>query len=251
MSPEAKFCQGTNDSVMMSNVSNLENVFIVEDDIGVRDSIAMSFEFSFPGVNITTFGRAAGVIEAVGSQIPDLITIDLGLPDENGLDLIRGIRQSYDLPIVVITGRDDDSSLSAAIELGADQYLVKPISSVAIQAHVMSLLRMKRVGRYSDLPARVIKTQYGSVDLDAGITTNHGVTEPLSETELHLLECIADGRGNIVTRRTLGRAVWGQPDVGVTLLKNAIRRLRIKIGDDDEHPVIMNHQSVGFSIVKQ
>jgi hypothetical protein len=150
-----------------------------------------------------------------------------------------------------ITGSNDDLSLSKAIELGADQYLVKPMSLSAIQAHVTALLRMKQVGRYSDKPSRVIKTLYGSVDLDARLTTKHGVSESLSNTEWFLLEAIAEGRGRVVTMSTLSQAVWGRPDVGVATLKSTINRLRTKIGDDDKNnPIIINHQSVGFSIDK-
>ncbi|MDG0867973.1 response regulator transcription factor [Candidatus Lucifugimonas marina] len=232
--------------------ATLKRVFVIEDDAATRESIAMSFEFTFSDVEVLQFDRAAGVRQSLEEEAPDLITVDLGLPDGDGLGLIREIRTISDVPILVVSARDDDSTLVAAIRLGADAFLIKPVSLVAIQAHVEAVLRLQ------DRPARntesdlIIELASCTVDLGRGMVEVNGVEESLTKTELYFLTTLGSVSGRIVPMEDLKTGVWGDPDVADATVKMAVHRLRQKIGDDNtEHPIIVNHRSVGYSLAER
>lgn len=231
------------------NAVELNRVFVIEDDQSTRESIALSFEISYPGSVAVPFQQADGVLEAIANGPPDLATIDLGLPDSDGFGLIRDIRSISDVPIIVITARGDDSSLVAAIRLGADDFLIKPVTLVALQAHVEAVMRLYNRSRSGKVATRSFQTPRGTVDLDrAGIELD-GVRESLSNTDILLLESLLASGGRIVVMETLKRDIWGGSDVTDSALKMAVHRLRQTIGDDDaENPVIVHHRSVGFSL---
>ena len=232
--------------------ASLKRVFVIEDDAATRESIAMSFEFTFADVEVVQFDRAAGVRESVEANPPDLITVDLGLPDGDGLGLIREIRTTSSVPILVVSARDDDSTLVAAIRLGADAFLIKPVSLVAIQAHVEAVLRLQ------DRPARTIKSDLiiqldtCRIDLGRGTVEINGVEDTLTKTELYFLTTLGSAAGRIVPMEDLKIGVWDDPNVSDATVKMAVHRLRQKIGDDNaEHPIIVNHRSVGYSLVER
>ena len=209
----------------------------------------MSFEISYPRSVAVPFEQADGVLEAIAKDPPDLVTIDLGLPDSDGFGLIRDIRSVSDVPIVVITARGDDSSLIAAIRLGADDYLIKPVTLVALQAHVEAVIRLYNRARSGKVFARSFQTPRGTVDLDQATVEIDGVRESLSNTDMLLLESLLASGGRIVLMETLKRDIWGGSEITDSALKMAVHRLRQAIGDDNaESPVIMHHRSVGFSL---
>jgi DNA-binding response OmpR family regulator len=231
------------------NVAGLTRVFVVEDDEDTADAIKMSFEISYLGVITTRFVRAEGVIDALISDRPELVTIDLGLPGEDGLTLIREIRAISEVPIIVISAHDDDSSILGAIRLGADQFLVKPVTLVAIQAHVEALLRLSSKNAAREPNTRTFEVSGRMVDLDRAVVQNDCVSEQLSKTDLMLLESLSASMGRIIPMDDLKRDVWGRADISDSTLKMAIHRLRQKIGDEDsDRSAIMNHRSIGYSI---
>lgn len=228
----------------------LHNVFVIEDEPGTRDAIAMSFEITYPEVVVSQFDGATGVLEKIRPGSPDLITVDLGLPDGDGLSLIREIRAVSAVPIIVVSARDDDSTLVAAIRLGADAFLVKPISLVGIQAHVEAILRLRNRSTSTFDLDKVLVLGDRMVDLDRGTVEIEGVKESLTKIELNFLKMLAAASGRIVPTEDIKTGVWGDPNASDSTVKMAVHRLRQKIGDDvAEHPAIVNHRSVGYSLV--
>lgn len=232
--------------------TTLSRVFVVEDDLSTRESIAMSFEITYPGVSVSQFDRARGVMDELASGEPDLITVDLGLPDGDGLGLIRDIRSQSSVPIMVVSARDDDSTLVAAIRLGADAFLVKPVSLVALQAHVEALIRLKDRPIKTADSGNVIELHNCVIDLDRGSVEINGVKESLTKIELYFLTILGAAGGRIVPMEDIKIGVWGEPDVSDSTVKMAVHRLRLKLGDDTaEYPVIVNHRSVGYSLAER
>jgi DNA-binding response OmpR family regulator len=234
----------------IQSTTSLNNVFVIEDDAGTREAIAMSFEITYPGVVVSQFDGAAGVLGNIETIEPDLITIDLGLPGQDGLSLIREIRTVSAVPIIVVSARSDDSSLVAAIRLGADAFLLKPISLVAIQAHVEAFVRLR------ERPPRKIESDKAlilgnrKIDLERANVEINGGKESLTKIELNFLKMLAAASGRIVPTEDIKTGVWGDPNVSDSTVKMAVHRLRQKIGDDvAEHPAIVNHRSVGYSLV--
>jgi DNA-binding response OmpR family regulator len=229
----------------------LNSVFVVEDDRATRESIAMSFEISYPGISVTQFIDASGVLEGIEGVKPDMVSVDLGLPGRDGLSLIRDIREISDVPIIVVSARDDDSSLVAAIRLGADAFLVKPISLVGIQAHVEAIVRMRNRVAPDSKPDNILRLGDCTVDLARGSLEIHGVEESLTKIELCFLKMLGKVFGRVVPMEDLKTGVWGDPNVSDATVKMAVHRLRQKLGDEiSESPIIVNHRSIGYSLVE-
>jgi two-component system KDP operon response regulator KdpE len=228
---------------------SLKNVFVVEDDLLTRELIALSFEITHDGVTVNQFGRAQGVIEQVRDKGPDLITIDLGLPDGDGLSLIREIRRFSSIPIIVLSARHDDSTIVAAIGLGADSYLIKPSSIVAIQAHVQAVMRLSERAPHNIGSNSEIVIRESRIDIERGAVRIDGVWESLTKLELKIVISLFSAAGRIVLTGDLKSAVWGDPGIPDSTVKMAIYRLRQKIRDDDRaDPAIVNHRNVGYSL---
>ncbi|MBN4064531.1 response regulator transcription factor [Dehalococcoides mccartyi] len=232
--------------------SALSRVLVIEDDLGTRESIAMSFEISYPGVVVSQHDRSSGVVEDILQTKPDLLTLDLGLPDGDGLTLIRSIRAVSQVPIIVISARDDDSSLVAAIRLGADEFLVKPVSLVGLQAHIEAIIRLKNRNDSEFAISQIIKLSGSTIDLDHGTVEIDGLSQSLSKTDLYFLIILNRSNGRIVPLDDIKVAVWGNNEVADSAVKMAVHRLRQRIGDaDQKRPAIVNHRGIGYSLSLQ
>jgi two-component system KDP operon response regulator KdpE len=228
---------------------SLKNVIVVEDDLLTRELIALSFEITHDGVAVEQFRRAQGVIEQVRDREPDLITIDLGLPDGDGLSLIREIRRFSTIPIIVLSARHDDSTIVSAIRLGADSYLIKPSSIVAIQAHVQAVMRLSERAAHNIGSNSEIVIRERRIDIERSAVQIDGVWESLTKLELNFLTSLCSATGRIVLTEDIKSAVWGNPEIPDSTVKMAVYRLRQKIRDDDRaDPVIVNHRNVGYSL---
>ena len=227
----------------------IDRVIIVEDDSATRDSISLAFEIGFQGVEILQYDRLAPVIDAIASHKPDLITLDLGLPDGDGIQLVRKIREISDLPILILSGRGDDSSILTAIRMGADDFLVKPFSTIELQAHVEALMR--RVNR---LEARSIKREISLrpnlvLDISGARMIQDGVEIQLSAREVECLTLLVEADGKIVTTREFKERVWRSTAVSDAAIKMVFYRLRKSMGDDEpDSLLIQSHRGIGYSL---
>ncbi|MBT3996422.1 MAG: response regulator transcription factor [Chloroflexi bacterium] len=222
-------------------------VFVVEDDQAVRSSIALSFEITWPETVVVEFESGSVVAERVATDAPDLVLLDLGLPDMDGLSVIRQIRKYSQVPIIVLSARTDDSSILAAIRLGADAFLNKPISQIALQAHVEATMR--RVTEKTPDAAVIQLRDDLVIDLASGNATVSGINRDLTKVEMNLLGSLLSRNGRIVEFESLKNEAWDEPSVSDSALKMAIHRLRTKIDDDErDDPVINSHRGLGYSI---
>ena len=228
--------------------TTVKSVIIVEDDAGTRDSIALTFELGFPNVAIQMLDRAKLVHSAVEQHDPDLITIDLGLPDGDGLQLIRQIRERSESPIIVLSARGDDSTILTAIRLGADDFLVKPFSTIALQAHVEALMR--RVNRSNLQPEKSIKLSKNLIlELGSARMIQNGVGISLSGREVECLSLLVEANGKIVTTEEFKEKVWGSKSVSDSAIKMVFYRLRKSLGDDETaRRIIQSHRGIGYSL---
>lgn len=224
-----------------------KKVFVVEDDQSVRTSIALSFEITWPETVVVEFESGVNVAERVLAESPDLVLLDLGLPDMDGLSVIRQIRGRSPVPIIVLSARTDDSSILGAIRLGADAFLNKPISQIALQAHVEATMR--RVSESAPAATVVQIRDDVSIDLAAAIVEVHGVSHDLTKVEINLLGSLLAHNGKIAEFESLKSDSWDEPSVTDSALKMAIHRLRVKIGDDErDDPIVVSHRGIGYSI---
>lgn len=171
-----------------------------------------------------------GLIEA-SSHKPDLVILDLGLPDGDGRTVVEGIRAWSSLPIVVLSARTAEQQKIAALDAGADDYVTKPFDFEELQARIRAVLRRAR--------KMVVRIALGDaeIDFEAFKATRHGKDLKLSRREFDLLLYLAEREGSVVPRSELLREVWGFPEEPATrAVDYAIRRLRVKIEPDPRQP---------------
>lgn len=229
--------------------SILNRVIVVEDDEATRDSISLAFELGFKGVEILKFDRSAPVLAAISRHKPDLITVDLGLPDGDGIQLVKSIREFSDLPVLILSGRGDDSSILTAIRVGADDFLVKPFSTIALQAHVEALIRRVRRLETKSVSQEILLRPNLVLDLSGAQIVHDGTPIPLSAREVECLTLLVEADGKIVTMREFKERVWNSTTVSDSAIKMVFYRLRKSLGDDETaRLLIQSYRGIGYSL---
>lgn len=226
----------------MSDIS--PKVIIVEDEKQIRRFVRASLEEE--GCRVFEAETSAqGLIEA-GNQKPDLVVLDLGLPDGNGIDFIRDLRAWSDVPILVLSARSNEKDKIQALDVGADDYLTKPFGVGELRARARALLRRQSRGGESASP--VIGFGDVVVDLARRVVTRNGEAVHLTPIEYRLLCVLLANTGKVMTQRHLLRDVWGPSSVESNhYLRVYVGHLRQKLEDDATQPkYILTETGVGY-----
>ena len=223
-------------------------ILIVEDDPEILDVISIAFEIRWPEAVIlrTTTGKEA--VNLATSQQPDLIVLDLGLPDIDGFDVLREIRLFSNLPIIILTARDEEKDIVKGLERGADDYMVKPFRQLELIARAQALLRrVHQISQTSPESYRELRLGHSMHNLfvdsrEIRLTTTEGTIM------LHLIK----NAEKIVPFKTLAEVVWGTDyDGSHDALRVYIWRLRMKIETRPDTPqYIHTHPGLGYSLRK-
>ena len=207
----------------------LPKVLVVEDEESIASFVAMYLKKGGFAVCVAASGTEA--LAKASSENPALIVLDLALPDVDGIDVCRRIRQRSDVPILMLTARDDDVDKIIGLEVGADDYLTKPFNPRELVARVKSVLRRAAPSRRR-LESAVLS--HGQLVIDAGRreVTVTDTAVALAPKEFDLLWELLDHRGLVLTRDQLLERVWGYTFAGDTRTVDVhVRQLRRKLGD--------------------
>jgi two-component system KDP operon response regulator KdpE len=220
-------------------------VLIVEDDADIRGVLRMLLESQHYRV-VEAESAARGAIEARNHR-PDLVIVDLGLPDRDGLSLIREIRRFSPIPILVLSARTMEADKIGALDAGADDYVAKPFSTPELLARVRAALRRNARGS-EQLPL----LRLGQVTVDLTRRSAHGPDGALHLTplEFRVLDCLARNAGMIVTQAQLIREAWGPDRLGDSRgLRSYIKMLRQKLEPDPRQPrYLLTEAGVGYRL---
>lgn len=192
-------------------------------------------------------------LQMLEREHPSLVLLDVSMPKLDGWETCRLIRQVSDVPILMLTGRDEETDKARGLDLGADDYLTKPFGFVELEARIRALLR--RATMPSVKENRKLQSRFRSgglvVDIAAHQVTRQGKPVVLTPTEFRLLEYLLKHAGMVLTHSQLLTAVWGFAYSEATeLLKPAISRLRQKVEEDPSHPtLIQTVHGVGYRLV--
>jgi DNA-binding response OmpR family regulator len=192
-------------------------------------------------------------LQLLESEQPALVLLDISMPKLNGWETCRLIREVSDVPIIVLTARDDEVDKARGLDLGADDYLTKPFGFVELQARIRAVLR--RAGQSAEARRQqrqqVYMVEALVVDVPKHVVTRHGKPVALTPTEFRLLEHLLKHAGLVLSHQQLLSAVWGFAYSEATeLLKPTISRLRQKIEEDPSHPqIIQTVHGVGYRLV--
>lgn len=221
----------------------MERVLIVDDDPDIQRLV--SYNLSQAGFQVAAASSGRTALEAVHIQHPDLILLDLMLPDIDGMEVCRTLRQRDDsrrIPIIMLTARGEEIDRVVGFELGADDYVMKPFSPRELVLRIKSIFRRVREDRTDVLQAGAIHLfpQRRHV-----VVKNHPVV--LTAKEFDLLQELMRARGNVLTREVLMDRVWGyHGDATSRTLDTHVRRLREKLGDDGM--IVETVRGVGYRI---
>jgi DNA-binding response OmpR family regulator len=206
-----------------------QSILVVEDEGSIASFIGLYLKKAGYGVRVARTGATA--IDETAAEAPSLIVLDLMLPDIDGIEVCRRIRQSSDVPILMLTARDEDVDKIIGLEVGADDYLTKPFNPGELVARVKSVLRRASPER-RDLESAVI--EHGDLKVDAGRREVSVRAEQfqLAPKEFDLLWELLDHRGLVLTRDQLLERVWGYTFAGDTRTVDVhVRQLRRKLGE--------------------
>ena len=224
----------------------MHQVLIVEDDPALQSVLRMFFEANGYRVVATSF--ALGGIRDARLYNPEVVIVDLGLPDRDGIEVIRGIRTWSAMPVVVLSARTAESQRLSAFDSGADDYVVKPFSAPELLARVRAVLRRHVRG---NLPMAILSL--GDVDVDLTARTAHrsdGVELRLTPLEYRILAVLARQPEAIVTQATLLRDVWGPGREDSGSLRVYIANLRRKLEVDPGRPKhIITEPGLGYRLL--
>ena len=217
----------------------MTKVLIVEDEISFSDALAYLLKKENYDVEVAVNGTEA--IASFNSFSPDLILLDLMIPEVSGTEVCRVIRSTSQVPIIMLTAKDSEIDKVVGLELGADDYVTKPYSSRELLARIKAVMRRNSSDSVADEEGATLSVGAIRMDLDKHqVTVNSvAVTFPLKEFEL--LEFLMRNSGRVLTRSQLIDRVWGNDYFGDTkTLDVHIKRLRAKIEEDPANPKIIH-----------
>jgi DNA-binding response OmpR family regulator len=206
-----------------------QSILVVEDETSIASFVGMYLKRA--GFTVRVAGTGNGAIEQASADLPALIILDLMLPDLDGIDVCRRIRQRSDVPILMLSARDEDIDKIIGLEVGADDYLTKPFNPGELVARVKSILRRSSPERREFVSSTL---EHGHLRVDAGRreVTVAGEEVQLAPKEFDLLWDLLDHRGLVLTRDQLLERVWGYTFAGDTRTVDVhVRQLRRKLGE--------------------
>ncbi len=207
-------------------------ILSVEDDERIRTAVRLALEDEGWTVDEAENGEEA--LARFAQRPTDVVLIDIMLPDIDGFEVCRAIRRTSDVPIVMVTARDDTPDVVAGLEAGADDYLTKPFAPKELSARIRALLRRTRA---SDPASPHLR--FGDLEVipDEGVVRRNGVEAHLTKTEFKLLVELASSPGKVLSRETLLDKVWGYDYFADGRLVDVhVRRLRTKVENDPANP---------------
>jgi DNA-binding response OmpR family regulator len=218
-------------------------VLAVDDEAGILRLIRL--ELSEQGFRVVVAADGDEAIRTFEQQRPDVVVLDIMLPDMSGLEVMRRLRERTNTPIILLTARDHDEDKVRGLELGADDYIVKPFNPQELTARVRAVMR--RAVRESNGDSMVIAGDV-EIDLDKRLVTKGGEPVALTRTEWMLLQHLASNAGRVMLNTELLSKVWGPEYIDdLQYLRVWISRLRSKLETDHTQPsVIKTLQGIGY-----
>ena len=222
-------------------MSQSQHIFVVDDEAAARDMVGDYLKMH--GFGVTLCDGGASLREALGREKPDLIVLDLNMPEEDGLSIVRSLKQNSRVPIIMLTATASAIDRVVGLELGADDYIAKPCELRELVARIRSVLR-----RSAGLPAGAAvasgqEVRFGTkwLNLDSRLLRDEdGVEHPLTTSEFNLLKAFAENPKRVMSReRLLDLANARDPDAFDRAIDVRITRIRRKIEPDPDHPRII------------
>ncbi len=227
----------------------MTRVLLVDDEAKLTGPLKTSFERAGYAVSVAHDGHTGLSMALI--EAPDVVVLDVMMPGLDGWQVCQAIRQRSPVPIIMLTALDDGMDRIKGLELGADDYLVKPFGFRELEAHVRAMLRRVNLDTGKDRPQRIVAGDI-TLDLDAHRVLRRGEEVALRQKEYEILTLMMTNLGTVITRERLFDEVWGTDWLGDTrTLDVHMSWLRAKLEDDAAHPIYLQTvRGVGYRFVK-
>lgn len=229
----------------------MERILVVEDDVQIQNFMIYALENSGFKVEGALNGKDA--LSSFFMKGADLILLDLGLPDMDGMDILRKIRHTSEVPIIIVSARDQDKEKALALDEGADDYLTKPFSATELMARIRVALRhYKRMTTKGDKEEDDLVYEYGDLKIDnrAHVASKKGEEIHLTPLEYQLLLLFIKNPGKVLTYRTILRTIWGEGyGEDTQVLRSVMASTRRKIEENPAKPQYIETEiGVGYRL---
>ena len=225
------------------------SLLFIEDDDAIRVALTLALEDEGYEVREAPDGRAG--LAAFAEREPDLVLLDLRLPDLSGFEVCRSLRANSIVPIIIVTAQTDTYDLVAGLEAGADDYVTKPVVPKELAARIRAALR--RVHLHESTASSTSVSRFGDIEVrrEQGIVLKSGQALNLTKTEYRLVCEFADHANMVLSRDQLLERVWGYEYLGDSRLVDAhVRRLRVKVEDQPDDPkLIVTARGIGYRLL--
>jgi two-component system, OmpR family, KDP operon response regulator KdpE len=226
-----------------------ETVLVVDDEPAIVRVLTTALRARGYHVVVAATGQAA--LDRVALDSPAVVVLDLGLPDIDGIDVLRRLRQWTEVPVIVLTAEGADDRKVTALDEGADDYVTKPFSMSELLARLRVALRHRRTGASGSGDGAVLDVGDIRVDVARHAVTVAGTQVDLTPKEFAFLALLARHPGRVLTHRMILQEVWG-PEYGTEsqYLRVYASQLRKKLAEDPEHPRLVTEPGVGYRLVE-
>ena len=229
--------------------SKKTSVLVVDDDVHILRMIRRIL--AMEGYRVLSASDGESALDVFDGETPDLVLLDVVMPGMDGYTLCRHIREFSQVPIIIVTARDNDAEKVQGLEAGADDYVTKPFSTEELVARVMAVLR--RAAFWYEAPEPEFHSHDLIIDFDRRRVTLSAQEVNLTATEYRLLTYLAHNTNRVLTPDQILEKVWGEAYLGeLHILQVNVARLRQKLNDDTRNPkYIVTRTGIGYTMVKQ
>jgi len=226
-------------------------ILVIEDSKEIVEAISLCLELRWPGVEIVPTPMGKQGIALAKTELLDVIMLDIGLPDIDGFEVLKDIRSFSNVPIIIVTVRDEEIDKVKGLELGADDYITKPFSHMELLARIQAVLRRLQMPE-DKAEENSFRSPRLTIDLTTQIVIVDGQLVKLTPTEYNLLHYLVVNVGNTLTHRALLEKVWGEDYVdSPEYLKVYIQRLRNKLEANPDNPqLLINQRGIGYQFIR-
>lgn len=228
-------------------------ILLIEDSPEIVKGVTLTFKLRWSDAVIISAENGADGINKVEDDSPDIVILDINLPDMSGFDVLEHIRQFSEVPVIILSARDQEIDKVRGLEIGADDYIVKPFSPSELLVRCQAVLR--RTGTHSSGDSELPPIRSGNISLN--LNTNEFIVDNekihLTPNERRILYYLASNENKVVTQDAIKQYVWGNEAkyLDNTALKRYIYQLRLKLGDNANEPkLILNERGIGYRFIK-
>lgn len=231
--------------------NNKYKVLIIEDDGNISSFIQTVLESN--DYQVLTAQRCRQGLMVFASHVPDLVVLDLGLPDMDGGEFIKEVRLESTVPIIVLSARTDESDKVEALDLGANDYITKPFGTAELLARVRAALRTNRHQVRAAAPANFFELKDLIIDYDRRLVSIGGEGIHLTQTEYNILALLSQHTGKVLTYTNIIRGIWGSMDEGsIKKLQVNMANIRRKLGcSPGDNRYFVNELGVGYRMLDE